>query len=108
MIWDHLDRGTSARSCGSTARPTRLPRARRVASSATLTCPALVVWGQRDRYLPTRFGRAFAEALPGAELELVAGAGHWPWTTRQPSSDPADRGVPPGVIARATQNVNMR
>ncbi len=43
-----------------------------------IDCPALVLWGDRDAYLPTRFGSAYAEALPGAELELVRGAGHWP------------------------------
>ena len=45
----------------------------------TIEAPALVVWGDRDRYLPTRFARAYTERLPGAELQLVPGAGHWPW-----------------------------
>jgi pimeloyl-ACP methyl ester carboxylesterase len=44
-----------------------------------LTMPALVVWGERDPYLPPRFGRAYAEALPGAELLELGDAGHWPW-----------------------------
>jgi pimeloyl-ACP methyl ester carboxylesterase len=45
----------------------------------TLTCPALVVWGMRDRYLPARFGPAYAAALPNAELVELPAAGHWPW-----------------------------
>lgn len=45
----------------------------------TLTCPALVVWGLRDRYLPARFGAAYAAALPSSELVELPGAGHWPW-----------------------------
>lgn len=44
-----------------------------------LSCPALVLWGDRDIYLPTKFAEAYANALPGAQLEIVQGAGHWPW-----------------------------
>jgi pimeloyl-ACP methyl ester carboxylesterase len=34
----------------------------------------------RPRPLPADSLRpCHADALPGAELELVAGAGHWPW-----------------------------
>jgi pimeloyl-ACP methyl ester carboxylesterase len=44
-----------------------------------LTMPALVVWGTRDPYLPERFGRAYAAALPSAELLELEDAGHWPW-----------------------------
>jgi pimeloyl-ACP methyl ester carboxylesterase len=43
--------------------------------------PALVVWGQRDPYIPARFGRAYADAL-GAELIALEDAGHWPWFDR--------------------------
>lgn len=44
-----------------------------------LAAPALVVWGTRDRYLPARFGAAYAERLPNAELLEAPDAGHWPW-----------------------------
>lgn len=47
-----------------------------------LDVPALVVWGVRDPYIPERFGRAYAEAIPHAELLEVADAGHWPWLDR--------------------------
>jgi pimeloyl-ACP methyl ester carboxylesterase len=53
-----------------------------------LTMPALVVWGARDPYIPVRFGRAYAEALPNAELLELSDAGHWPWLDR---SDTIDR-----------------
>jgi pimeloyl-ACP methyl ester carboxylesterase len=46
---------------------------------AILTCPALVVWGLRDRYIPARFGAAYAAALPTSELMELPVAGHWPW-----------------------------
>jgi pimeloyl-ACP methyl ester carboxylesterase len=44
-----------------------------------LTCPALVVWGDRDAYLPVGFARAYADALPNSRLQITSGAGHWPW-----------------------------
>lgn len=47
-----------------------------------LRCPALVVWGSADPYLPIAFGRAYAAALPAAELIEFDDAGHWPWIDR--------------------------
>jgi pimeloyl-ACP methyl ester carboxylesterase len=54
---------------------------------ARLTMPALVVWGGRDPYIPARFGRAYAEALPNAELLELSDAGHWPWLDRPDAID---------------------
>jgi pimeloyl-ACP methyl ester carboxylesterase len=45
-------------------------------------CPALVVWGDRDPYIPARFGDGFAAALGDATVEHVPDAGHWPWLER--------------------------
>jgi pimeloyl-ACP methyl ester carboxylesterase len=54
--------------------------ARAGADLGRLTAPALVVWGERDPYLPTRFAQDYADALGGpAEVSVVSGAGHWPW-----------------------------
>jgi pimeloyl-ACP methyl ester carboxylesterase len=45
-----------------------------------LTCPALVVWGGRDPYVPASFAQAYADALGGpTEARVVEKAGHWPW-----------------------------
>jgi pimeloyl-ACP methyl ester carboxylesterase len=44
-----------------------------------LSCPALVVWGQRDAYLGPEQGRRYAERLPNAQLLEVRDGGHWPW-----------------------------
>ena len=52
------------------------------AGLARLACPALVIWGREDPYLPPSFGRRYAEALPEADLVDAAGAGHWPWIDR--------------------------
>jgi pimeloyl-ACP methyl ester carboxylesterase len=79
MIWRHWDRGTSRAILRlyRDADPERLAEAGR--DLGRLDCPALVVWGERDRYLPSRFGRIYAERLPGAEYLGLANAGHWPW-----------------------------
>jgi pimeloyl-ACP methyl ester carboxylesterase len=48
-----------------------------------LTCPALVVWGDRDPYVPARFADGYAAALGGpAEVVHLPDAGHWPWLDR--------------------------
>jgi pimeloyl-ACP methyl ester carboxylesterase len=47
---------------------------------AALDAPALVVWGERDRYLDPAWAQRVAGALGGqAEVETAPGAGHWPW-----------------------------
>ena len=45
-------------------------------------CPALVVWGDRDPYLPGRFGDGYAAALGDARVVHLPDAGHWPWMDR--------------------------
>jgi pimeloyl-ACP methyl ester carboxylesterase len=45
-----------------------------------LTAPLLVLWGAEDRYLPPAGAERLAAATGGpATIEIVAGAGHWPW-----------------------------
>jgi pimeloyl-ACP methyl ester carboxylesterase len=79
MVWDHWDKGTSAATLAlyRHADPDRLALAGQ--DLGRLACPSLVLWGDRDPYLPTRFAEAYAAALPGSTLEIVKGAGHWPW-----------------------------
>ncbi|SDF67527.1 alpha/beta fold hydrolase [Klenkia brasiliensis] len=43
--------------------------------------PTLVVWGTRDRIIPVEHASAVARVAPGARVELVEGAGHWPHLT---------------------------
>ncbi|HEY3437607.1 MAG TPA: alpha/beta hydrolase [Actinotalea sp.] len=49
--------------------------ARRLAEVTTAT---LVVWGEADRIGDPTFGRAYAEAIPGARFTLLEGVGHLP------------------------------
>ena len=43
-----------------------------------ITSPTLVVWGEADRIVDPDYGRAYAEAIPRARFQLLAGAGHVP------------------------------
>lgn len=54
-----------------------------------LTCPALVMWGDKDPYIPPRFADAYAAALPNATVEHLDDAGHWPWLDRPDVIDKA-------------------
>jgi pimeloyl-ACP methyl ester carboxylesterase len=40
--------------------------------------PALVLWGVGDRIASPGYGRAFAEAIPGARYQEIPNAGHFP------------------------------
>ncbi len=41
-----------------------------------------VLWGEQDPWYPPAVADAYAAHLPGATVERVAGAGHWPWLDR--------------------------
>ncbi len=43
-----------------------------------VTVPTLVVWGAADRMIPAEHGQAYADVIPGAELHIIAEAGHLP------------------------------
>jgi pimeloyl-ACP methyl ester carboxylesterase len=82
LIWDHVDRGTfeavlrlyrSAPEWELEAAGSRL---------GSIAAPALVVWGLEEPYIPPRFGRQYADALPNAELVELPECGHWPWRER--------------------------
>jgi pimeloyl-ACP methyl ester carboxylesterase len=40
--------------------------------------PTLVVWGTRDRMIPSRHATAAEQAIAGSRIELFEGAGHFP------------------------------
>lgn len=55
----------------------------RASALAAVRAPALVLWGERDPYLPRATADRVAGALGGqAVVETVPGAGHWPWIGR--------------------------
>lgn len=79
MIWDHWDEGTQAAVLALYRHADPDDLARAGGTLALLAGPSLVVWGDRDPYLPTCFAGAYAAALPDARVKIVPGAGHWPW-----------------------------
>ena len=46
---------------------------------AALGVPALIVWGEEDRFAGVQMAHRFHQELPGSELALLAGAGHFVW-----------------------------
>jgi pimeloyl-ACP methyl ester carboxylesterase len=45
---------------------------------AGVTTPTLVVWGDSDQIADATYGRAFADAIPGARFQLLRDTGHLP------------------------------
>ncbi|MBM4299157.1 MAG: alpha/beta hydrolase, partial [Deltaproteobacteria bacterium] len=42
-----------------------------------ITAPALVIWGEKDRFVPRSHGETYAKLTPnGGELKIIPGAGH--------------------------------
>jgi pimeloyl-ACP methyl ester carboxylesterase len=81
-VLDHFDHGTQRAILRLYRASPSDVLARAGANLGTLDVPALVVWGNRDPYIPARFGAAYAAALPQGELVALDDAGHWPWLDR--------------------------
>lgn len=47
-----------------------------------IAVPTLVAWGASDGIVAPDYGRAYAEAIPGARFELIERAGHLPHVER--------------------------
>ena len=48
-----------------------------VAALRQLDRPALVIWGTKDAYLPSKQAERQRQAFPSAHVELLDGHGHW-------------------------------
>jgi haloalkane dehalogenase len=46
---------------------------------AALDVPALILWGEEDRFAGVKMARRFHEEIPGSELIVLPGAGHLVW-----------------------------
>jgi pimeloyl-ACP methyl ester carboxylesterase len=82
-IWRHFDHGTQRAilKLYRSAPPAALAAAGE--RLGEIEARALVLWGERDPYLPPEFAHLLAERLGGpAEVEVIDGARHWPWLDR--------------------------
>jgi pimeloyl-ACP methyl ester carboxylesterase len=78
--WPHFDQGTQRAILHLYRSAPEDALARAGLDLASVDCPALVVWGDRDPYIGPQFAERYAEALGGeAEVVHVNDAGHWPW-----------------------------
>jgi pimeloyl-ACP methyl ester carboxylesterase len=79
-VWRHFDHGTQRAilKLYRSAPPSVLERAGE--RLGEIRCPALVLWGEDDPYIPASFARRFGDALGGdTHVEVLAGVRHWPW-----------------------------
>jgi pimeloyl-ACP methyl ester carboxylesterase len=47
-----------------------------------ISCPTLIVWGERDSMLPLRHAREYARRIVGSRLRVIPDAGHIPMIER--------------------------
>jgi pimeloyl-ACP methyl ester carboxylesterase len=82
-VWPFFDQGTQRAILHLYRSSPEDALARAGLDLASVACPALVVWGEEDPYVPARFADGYAAALGGpTETVRVPGAGHWPWLDR--------------------------
>jgi pimeloyl-ACP methyl ester carboxylesterase len=82
-IWPYFDQGTQRAILRlyRTSPEDRLAQAGE--NLGDITCPALILWGDLDPFVPARFADAYASALGGpTEVEHLPDAGHWSWYDR--------------------------
>jgi pimeloyl-ACP methyl ester carboxylesterase len=79
-VLEHFDAGTQRAILRLYRSSPEAELAEAGAGLGRITCPALVLWGERDPYIPPSFAHAYGEALGGpAQVQVVSGAKHWPW-----------------------------
>jgi pimeloyl-ACP methyl ester carboxylesterase len=93
-VWDQFDQGTQravlhlVRSAEENMvgdgglRGNRGTAPEVIENRARAAIETTVIWGDEDPWYPPALGDAYAARLPGAQVEHIAGAGHWPWLDR--------------------------
>ena len=89
-VWDQFDQGTQrailrlVRSAGENSLGGSGAAGSEGASANTdQPPPTLIIWGERDPWYPPALADAYAAHLPGARIERIPDAGHWPWLDRE-------------------------
>jgi pimeloyl-ACP methyl ester carboxylesterase len=81
QMYDHYDKRTR-RAVLKLYRATDDPGAAGVEFAAFMKpkdIPALVIWGEHDAYLPSKFAYRQRDAFPSAEVHVLGASGHWPY-----------------------------
>jgi pimeloyl-ACP methyl ester carboxylesterase len=78
-VWDQFDQGTQRAILRLYRSVDTAALAAAGAHLDSLTQPALVLWGELDPWLAPSFADAYGRRLPGAAVERIPDAGHWPW-----------------------------
>jgi pimeloyl-ACP methyl ester carboxylesterase len=79
-MYDHYDRRTRRavlklyRATDDPGGGTELAKA-----FAAVTVPALVIWGEHDRYLPASYASRQRDVFPSADIHVLPASGHWPY-----------------------------
>jgi pimeloyl-ACP methyl ester carboxylesterase len=81
-VWEHFDQGTQRAILRLYRAGDEDLLAAAGGDLGRISAPALVVWGDRDPYVPARFADAYGSALGDATVEHLPDAGHWPWFDR--------------------------
>jgi len=88
VVWGQFDQGTQRALLRLHRAADEARLAQLGAGLAKIAAPVQIVWGQADPWFPARFADAYAARLSHAEVEQVAGAGHWPWLDEPRAGDP--------------------
>ena len=78
-VWEQFDQGTQRALLRLHRRVAPARLAELGSELGALEIPALVVWGERDRWLGPDLADAYAARVPNATVRRVPDAGHWPW-----------------------------
>ena len=78
-VWEQFDQGTQRAMLRLHRSIDPAGLAAAGADLEQLWMPALVLWGERDPWLAPAFADAYGRRLPGAQVEHIDQAGHWPW-----------------------------
>jgi pimeloyl-ACP methyl ester carboxylesterase len=66
-----------------------------------ITVPTQLIWGDKDGYVSPDYGRKLAARIPGAALDVISGAGHYPQLERLDETIAAMQAGPCGVAKHA-------
>jgi len=78
-VWSQFDQGTQR----AILRLVRSAEENMVGADGNDWAPPItLLWGEEDPWYPPALADAYAARLPGARVERIVGAGHWPWLDR--------------------------